>query len=229
MESLEEKVANVSSVGMAAGGPNLSSVSSEMVTKLAASNEALTLSEQMALTNEVTEVLEKQAEIDASVSRGKAFSEANHDASVSRSRSSLLGAGCERGSQAAAVAAPATIVKSKEANQRERYMRKFERDEIFGKSEEDLEKEKQFKENRQKNLRQSNIRCMLMPDSPFRLGWDAMSILLILYVSIALPYQVAFMMDYVNLGITISDFLLDLFFLTDIVINFRTAILYDGE
>ena len=65
--------------------------------------------------------------------------------------------------------------------------------------------------------------------SPPTLRVAQVSVLLVFYVSLALPYQVAFLMDYMDSGLSIMDFFIDCFFLADIVVNFRTAILHDGE
>ena len=84
--------------------------------------------------------------------------------------------------------------------QRERYMQKFETDEIFGKSVEALERERQRKAE---NLRAEHHKhlftsWMLMPGSRFRLTWDSVTCLLVLFVAISLPYRVAFLIDYTN-------------------------------
>ena len=59
-------------------------------------------------------------------------------------------------------------------------------------------------------------RGMLLPGSGFRLMWDVMSVVLVLYVSTMLPYKVAFLMDYVDANLNIVDFVIDCFFLVDV-------------
>ena len=113
-------------------------------------------------------------------------------------------------------------------NQRERYMQKFEKDEIFGKSVEALESEKQ-KQSAKEAARGTLKRWMLMPGSSLRLAWDFVSVVLVLFVAISLPYRVAFLMDYISASLNITDFLIDIFFLFDIAVNFRTAFIQDGE
>lgn len=88
--------------------------------------------------------------------------------------------------------------------QRERYMQKFEKDEIFGKSVETLEMEKTRKlDNALAHHGHLLANWMLMPGSRFRLMWDSMTCLLVLFVAISLPYRVAFLMDYIDAGLNV--------------------------
>lgn len=62
-------------------------------------------------------------------------------------------------------------------------MRKFEKDEIYGKTDEELEKEAKRKASRAQEKQASHLRfLMLMPYSRFRMTWDAITILLVVRV-----------------------------------------------
>jgi len=67
-------------------------------------------------------------------------------------------------------------------------------------------------------------KCYLHPESPFRLGWDFCSMLLILGLSVLIPLEVCFFWDSdLPLFMVIFQNLIDVFFLADIVLNFFTA------
>lgn len=92
-------------------------------------------------------------------------------------------------------------------------------------------------------------RWVLLPTGNFRLGWDAASVILVLWIAALLPYRIAFgstsqigdayeltariWPDDVALPsvdfLAVFDFFIDLFFLTDIVLNFFTAYNRDGD
>ena len=58
--------------------------------------------------------------------------------------------------------------------------------------------------------------------------WDWFLLLFILYTASAVPFQFCF--DYEAVPMTVIDFLVDTFFLTDIVLNFHTSFVgEDGE
>ncbi len=70
---------------------------------------------------------------------------------------------------------------------------------------------------------------VLKPTSTLRVSWDVVSIVLITYITISLPYRLAFYSELENFGLAAFDFLIDIFFLCDLIINFRTAYVRDGE
>ena len=70
---------------------------------------------------------------------------------------------------------------------------------------------------------------VLLPSSPPRLAWDIVSIILVSYITVSLPYRTAFLSESHSFSLSVFDFLIDVYFLVDIVINFRTAFLDDGE
>lgn len=70
----------------------------------------------------------------------------------------------------------------------------------------------------------SNNKCYLHPESPFRLGWDFCSMLLILLLTILIPLEVCFFFDgELPLFLVIFQNLIDVFFILDIILNFFTA------
>ena len=85
-----------------------------------------------------------------------------------------------------------------------------------------------------KKLDKNNIvminddRCVLYPMGSFRQKWDVVILVLLVYVSIITPLQIAFFeQDFASLedwmGWFIMDLIIDAVFITDIVLNFRTA------
>ena len=62
----------------------------------------------------------------------------------------------------------------------------------------------------------------LAPPSSFRIRWDAVLVLLILWTSIMLPLQIAVIVDTTGPGWLVLDTLVDLFFIADLVLNFFT-------
>lgn len=64
--------------------------------------------------------------------------------------------------------------------------------------------------------------CVLMPNGRVRACWDTISLLLIVYVSLFLPYRLAFLDGWL-LGLEVTDLCIDAFFMADIVLSFFTA------
>ena len=64
-------------------------------------------------------------------------------------------------------------------------------------------------------------------NSKFRHGWDALMCVLIIYISLALPFVLSFEPT-VTSGLFIFDFLTDLCFIADIVLSFLTGYVADG-
>ena len=67
--------------------------------------------------------------------------------------------------------------------------------------------------------------CLILPDSLFKQLWDVFIAILVLYSSVITPYKIAFK-DYTKEDI--SDIIIDVFLLIDIVLNFFCAY-YDKE
>ena len=78
--------------------------------------------------------------------------------------------------------------------------------------------------------------CIFLPSAPGRLLWDVVVALMIVYYLIVVPMRLAFEPHNATVDLItgrgswlILDLLFDLMFLTDIVVNFRTAYLVAGE
>ena len=68
------------------------------------------------------------------------------------------------------------------------------------------------------------------PESGIRLIWDLLLVVFLLYVAILIPARICFDVDVRPLGATFwFEVVVDVCFLSDIVLNFRTAIVEDGE
>ena len=98
-------------------------------------------------------------------------------------------------------------------------------------------------------IRGAHREILLLPTDRFRLAWDSVSITLVIFIVFSLPYRIAFdsgtyMEDPAVLRtrvwsadlataqfqfIYLVDFCIDIFFLTDIGLNFITAYTIDGE
>eukprot|EP01045_Picozoa_sp_COSAG04_P006148 COSAG04_NODE_298_length_17490_cov_10.214249_13_plen_177_part_00 len=62
------------------------------------------------------------------------------------------------------------------------------------------------------------------PDSAFSAMWDLLQVVLLLYVSITVPYRAALDVDVAFLSMTWwFDVVVDVYFIVDIVLNFRTS------
>jgi len=66
--------------------------------------------------------------------------------------------------------------------------------------------------------------CYIHPEKPFRLGWDFSSMLLILCLSVLIPLEVCFFWESsMPAVLEVVAYLVDVFFMIDIVLNFFTA------
>lgn len=72
---------------------------------------------------------------------------------------------------------------------------------------------------------------MISPNSPFRQRWDVFQAFLLLYVAVSVPYRICFDDTAPVLGFWFFvDAVLDIYFVVDVFLNFRTAIVTrDGE
>lgn len=84
-----------------------------------------------------------------------------------------------------------------------------------------IEKKEQEKEKLHINERPSS--CILMPQSRFKMVWNFIIILLLLYTSTYVPYRVAFVDDS-STAYTIFEYFVDMLFFIDIFVNFFSAI-----
>jgi Ca2+-binding EF-hand superfamily protein/CRP-like cAMP-binding protein len=69
------------------------------------------------------------------------------------------------------------------------------------------------------------MKCFLRPESTTRTVWDLVQVGLLMYVLISVPLRIGFDVDvpFNSFGFWV-DFLVDIYFLVDIVMNFRTAV-----
>ena len=58
--------------------------------------------------------------------------------------------------------------------------------------------------------------------------WDLISIILVLYICVMLPLQLTFLRC-AGVGLAVVDVLVDLYFIVDVILNFRTAVDDGGE
>ena len=85
--------------------------------------------------------------------------------------------------------------------------------------------------------RQATHGCLFLPESRLRMCWDFTAILLIVFIALSLPYRLAFDTAPANGNASsvsaeevggvsdwaVVDFVIDIFFIMDILLNFRTA------
>ncbi len=64
---------------------------------------------------------------------------------------------------------------------------------------------------------------VLHPHCKFKIAWNMIMLLIILYTAVILPYRFAFLAGESEMGWVISDFVVDLIFLTDMAITFASA------
>lgn len=71
-------------------------------------------------------------------------------------------------------------------------------------------------------------RYVVLPTHPARSAWDWALILLVIYTALSVPLEICFKYDQ-SVGFQVIDWLVDIFFLFDLILNFRTAYYnYDG-
>eukprot|EP01135_Chromosphaera_perkinsii_P001311 Nk52_evm38s164 gene=Nk52_evmTU38s164 len=70
---------------------------------------------------------------------------------------------------------------------------------------------------------------IIHPYSSFRWKWDLLMVLLLMYTLVALPITLAFFQDDLPVGWLVFSVLVDVLFLIDIWINFRTAVMIEED
>jgi hypothetical protein len=63
---------------------------------------------------------------------------------------------------------------------------------------------------------------ILMPDNKFRMAWNIVTMLLLLYTASFVPYRTSFI-DVAEPGLVIWEWMVDALFMCDILINFISA------
>ncbi|XP_061598714.1 LOW QUALITY PROTEIN: potassium voltage-gated channel subfamily H member 8 [Cololabis saira] len=68
-------------------------------------------------------------------------------------------------------------------------------------------------------------KCILLHYSTFKAGWDLLILLATFYVAVTVPYMVCFIDDVHDAirGTIVSDIVVEILFITDIIFNFRTS------
>ena len=108
---------------------------------------------------------------------------------------------------------------------KENFMAKHATEELFGRRSSMIEESIILRQQR----RAKRARCprlVLMPNTGFRFWWDMASTSLVVFISLTLPYRLAFVLEW-SLFFTIIDLLIDIFFFVDLPINFITAFYRD--
>jgi hypothetical protein len=103
---------------------------------------------------------------------------------------------------------------------RETLINKCAKEEIYGIAEEEQ------KEIASRDCLPNLRRGLIHPHGLFRQSWDGLFMLAGAYVVLVLPYRIAFVSRY-NAGYAVIDFLLDVFFMSDVLLNFFTAFCRD--
>lgn len=127
--------------------------------------------------------------------------------------------------------AAATSVSDQRQNLMRKQMGKFQAQEILGHTSDEMQRTKKASERSEQGQRDLHTRVrrrfLVHPQSRFRLLWDGVSCLLILFLAVSLPYRIAFVSQW-SLLPKVVDFMMDIFFLVDIGINCRTMY-YDDD
>jgi len=72
-------------------------------------------------------------------------------------------------------------------------------------------------------------RGMIDPEARFRVTWDLLMLALLLYVSVASPMEIFFSAFPKNTAISVVNILIDILFIADIVLNFRTGYIDEAK
>ena len=76
----------------------------------------------------------------------------------------------------------------------------------------------------QNTAREISPKCLIMPGSKFRILWDMLSVIQLLYISIMTPFTVAYLDD-IPAGISYIETIICVLFFVDIIFNFFTPYL----
>lgn len=78
------------------------------------------------------------------------------------------------------------------------------------------------------NIKEKGDCLMFEPNSLFKRIWGLITILSLVYTATIMPYRIAFIDDN-NYPLFIIDTFIDVFFMTDILVNFNTPIHINHE
>lgn len=65
---------------------------------------------------------------------------------------------------------------------------------------------------------------IILPNSPFKLVWNMVTIILLLYTATYVPYRVAFVDEDGSLSFKVFEYVVDSLFFFDIFVNFLSAL-----
>ncbi|CDW52256.1 Ion trans and cNMP binding domain containing prot ein [Trichuris trichiura] len=71
--------------------------------------------------------------------------------------------------------------------------------------------------------------CTILHYSPFKAVWDWIILLLVIYTAIFTPYVAAFLLREYHDPLEVVDLIVDIMFIIDIIINFRTTYMNDND
>jgi len=111
-----------------------------------------------------------------------------------------------------------TKKKEAAAKRRETVIAKYAKEEVFGMTPSRQSEMEADQRKRCFNLRQG----IVLPQSVGRQTWDLIFIIALVYIILLVPYRIAFVTEHVT-AYAVIDFLLDIFFIGDIFLNFMTA------
>jgi len=125
-----------------------------------------------------------------------------------------------RGSAASAGnAVEQTVKEQRDAKRRENMLNKMAKEEVFGVT----VGEKAAESKKLAKLQLAFLRKgIVLPTGRFRQTWDSTFLCAIIYIVLLFPYRIAFVTEQ-SMAYAVIDFILDLFFLADIPLNFCTA------
>ena len=124
----------------------------------------------------------------------------------------------------------AEAAKQREVKQRENFMAKYSGKEIFGEREERLTSTGHLKKRRRsrwQQMREEGI--VIYPQGAFRTYWDMVSIVLVCWITLFLPFRLAFDVGDSEYTFNVIDLFIDVFFIVDLGLNSITAYYDDGH
>ncbi len=73
------------------------------------------------------------------------------------------------------------------------------------------------------NVKPRLKKCLIRGNGNFRIRWDLMIIFLVLYNCIQIPLGIAWEERFESFGLEVFGYIVDIAFLTDLILNFRTT------
>ena len=123
--------------------------------------------------------------------------------------------------------------KQKEVKQREKFMAKYSGKEIFGENRNSTmgggggPPSPRDRRTRLQRIREEGV--IINPQGAFRSYWDLTSCVLVCWITIFLPYRLAFNIGEAEYAFNVLDLFIDVFFIIDVFLNMITAYEDDGH